>query len=202
MKQRLSRRPCALVIDDYPDTRDLYVTAFSSGGFDVAVAGAPAEAAARLALRRPDVVLADVKSPAGLAEVLETLALSDPAGRAPLIVVGADVHGHGVGHTLTSAVVALSKPCLPDALVWQARQLVGAAATAIEPGSLPSAEAITMWRIGPLECIYRARTVPEGCSHLEIRRGAAVIWLEQTATADDAADRSLQLRRLAERSLL
>ena len=146
---------------------------------------------------------ADVKSAAGLTEVLEAVAVSDPAGRVPLIVVGVDVHlqGSGSGHTLTSAVVSVTKPCLPDALVWQARQLLGIREE-LAPEPLPSAEVITLWRVDELECLYRARSSPDGCSHLEVRRGPTVIWVEQTASALEAHARSDQLKHLAKRLLL
>jgi hypothetical protein len=43
-------------------------------------------------------------------------------------------------------------------------------------------------------------TTPDGCSHLEVRRGPSVLWLEQAGVPIDAHAR--QLRHLAERQLL
>ena len=58
-----SERPRVLVVDDYPDAREMYAEYLQYSGFDVIEAGNGIEALERAADSAPDVILMDLSLP-------------------------------------------------------------------------------------------------------------------------------------------
>ena len=195
-------RPTVLVVDDYPDTSELYAEAFSMSGFNVVVLRDPDEIVQRVASFEPALIVVDVKSSLESAKLLRRLNETD-SRHAPLIFVGADVHAAPEELELPPArAVRLPKPCLPDLLVQQARSLLG-----LEPMEDPSSRArsyepeVVLWRFGAMVCRYRPNSRLGAPATLEVHRDTQIVWRESAASGLEAVDRSVRLRTMAERGL-
>ena len=56
-------KPCVLLVDDYPDAREMYSSTCEYSGFDVIEAGNGIEALQQAIEREPDIILMDLSLP-------------------------------------------------------------------------------------------------------------------------------------------
>jgi CheY-like chemotaxis protein len=118
-------RPKVLLVDDYLDSLEVWALFLSSEGFDVNTAADGPTALQLVESTTPDVIVMDLDLPgmSGI-DVARTLRAQAAHARLPLIAV--------TGHTGTKLDAAraagfdaaLVKPCAPDALTAQIRQLL------------------------------------------------------------------------------
>jgi CheY-like chemotaxis protein len=115
-----------LLVDDYPDAREMYHESLDRAGFDVVQAANGMEAIARAVDSSPDVILMDLSLP-----VMDgweaTRRLKSDARTAAIPVVA--LTGHAVTAVSRDARSAgcdliVSKPCLPDDLVVAIRAVL------------------------------------------------------------------------------
>lgn len=118
--------PLVLVVDDYDDSREMFMEALSFSGFRVAQAATGREALAQAFSLLPDLILMDLSLPE-LSGIEATRCLKDDprTRRIPIVALT----GHGVGRHSKEAKAAgcesfLTKPCLPDALVGEIRRVL------------------------------------------------------------------------------
>jgi two-component system chemotaxis response regulator CheY len=119
-----------LVVDDSPVTRKMVRRALGLCGLDVGEvheAGDGAEALARLAAHRVDLVLADINMPVMNGMELVRRMSADPALAAiPVVVVATPISEQKVEQLLDSGARAyLAKPFRPEALRDLVLQIVG-----------------------------------------------------------------------------
>jgi CheY-like chemotaxis protein len=109
-----------LVVDDDPDTTDLFAAALAACGADVVTATSAAEALRALAARAPDVVVTDIAMPGadGYWLLREIRQLEDARARAlPVLAVTAFGREHFRARVLAAGFVdRLEKPVDPEAL--------------------------------------------------------------------------------------
>src|SRR5438046_8654140 len=61
--KKTSRKPIVLLVDDYPDAREMYAEYLEFSGFDIVQAGNGVEAIERAIDSHPDVILMDLSLP-------------------------------------------------------------------------------------------------------------------------------------------
>lgn len=123
-------RPKVLLVDDYLDSLEVWAMYLNAEGFDVSTAADGIAALALITSTQLDVIVMDLDLPGmtGI-EVAKALRARATVPRIPLIAV--------TGHTGTRLDAAreagfdaaLVKPCAPDALTSQIRQLLAARPT-------------------------------------------------------------------------
>lgn len=129
--------PLVLVVEDYPDAREMYAEYLRFSGFRVAEARNGEEALEKSFTLLPDVVLMDLALP--LMDGWEaTRRLKSDDRTAHIIVVALTGHalaGHAEGARRAGCDAFVTKPCLPDELVDEIRRLLAlrAAPTEDEP---------------------------------------------------------------------
>jgi DNA-binding response OmpR family regulator len=115
-------RGLVLIVDDHPDTRDLFVTVLTSAGFKCVGAATAAEALHRARVMRFDVVVMDVGLPTradGMALARQLRALPD----APPVIA---VTGHRLDEESATELFAiqLMKPVDPEEVVSAALRAI------------------------------------------------------------------------------
>jgi CheY-like chemotaxis protein len=127
--------PLVLIVEDYEDARAMYAEFLKLSGFRVAEAVNGVEALQLAFDLRPDVILMDLALPR-LDGWEATRQLKADARTRHIPVVA--LTGHALASHVESARQAgcdafVSKPCLPDALVYQIRRMLarGHGATAL-----------------------------------------------------------------------
>jgi two-component system cell cycle response regulator DivK len=121
------RAPLVLVVEDYPDAREMYAEYLRFSGFRVDEARNGEEALEKAFTLLPDVVLMDLALP--LMDGWEaTRRLKSDRRTAHIIVVALTGHalsGHAEGARRAGCDAFVTKPCLPDELVDEIRRLLG-----------------------------------------------------------------------------
>jgi CheY-like chemotaxis protein len=119
-------RPRVLVVDDYPDAREMYAEYLEFSGFDVIQAVNGMEALQRAVDTAPDIILMDLSLP-----VMDgweaTRRLKEDARTNSIPVVA--LTGHALAGISEGAMKAgcdafVTKPCLPEDLVKEIRKLI------------------------------------------------------------------------------
>jgi CheY-like chemotaxis protein len=136
-------RPRVLLVDDYPDAREMYGEYLDISGFDVIEAANGFEALQRAVDDNPDIILMDLSLP--LMDGWEaTRRLKADVRTASIPVVG--LTGQALAGTSEGARAAgcdgfVIKPCLPEDLVREIRRVLSLRATPMPAASptLPSA---------------------------------------------------------------
>ena len=109
-----------VIVDDDPDTRDLYATILTACGAAVAEAANARDALAVIAERRPHVVVSDIAMPEGDGYWLigELRRVDDPVlSRLPVVAVTAFGREHSRDRVLAGGFVEhLQKPVEPETL--------------------------------------------------------------------------------------
>jgi CheY-like chemotaxis protein len=125
-----SERPRVLVVDDYPDAREMYAEYLQFSGFDVIEAGNGMEAIERAADRAPDIILMDLSLPVMDGwEATRRLKADKATADIPIVALT----GHALAGILEGAKKAgcdafVTKPCLPEDLVKEIRKVLSAPA--------------------------------------------------------------------------
>ena len=122
----MSVAPLVLVVEDYPDAREMYAEYLRFSGFRVEEARNGEEALAKAQESVPDVVLMDLALP--LMDGWEaTRRLKSDRRTASTLVVALTGHalaGHAEGARRAGCDAFVTKPCLPDELVDVIRKLL------------------------------------------------------------------------------
>lgn len=127
MIQESPPAPLVLVVEDYPDTRELYAEYLRLSGFRVAEACDGIEAIERASELTPDIILMDLALPRMDGwEATRRLKADVRTQRIPIVALT----GHALAGHLESARRAgcqafVTKPCLPDTLVTEIRRMLG-----------------------------------------------------------------------------
>jgi len=126
---RILHGVCVLVVDDDPDTTDLFATALSACGADVVTTLGAREALSILTARPPDAVVTDIAMPGadGYWLVREIRQLADARARdLPVVAVTAFGREHSRARTLAAGFVDhLVKPVEPEALCGAVARALG-----------------------------------------------------------------------------
>lgn len=126
MTERNGARPRVLLVDDYPDAREMYSEYLDFSGFDVIEAANGIEALQRAIDGRPDIILMDLSLP--IMDGWEaTRRLKSEARTADIPVVA--ITGHAIAGVSEGAKEAgcaafVTKPCLPEDLVKEIRRVL------------------------------------------------------------------------------
>jgi CheY-like chemotaxis protein len=121
-----AERPRVLLVDDYPDAREMYTEYLEFSGFDVVQAGNGMEALQRAADPTPDIILMDLSLP--LMDAWEATRRPKADVRTASIPVVA-LTGHALAGISEGAKKAgcdafVTKPCLPEDLVKEIRRIL------------------------------------------------------------------------------
>jgi two-component system, cell cycle response regulator DivK len=120
-------RPRVLIVDDYPDAREMYGEYLESAGFDVIQAANGVEALRRAADEAPDIVLMDLSLPVMDGwEATRRLKADVRTSAIPVVVLTGHVLS-GMSEIVQQAGGAafVAKPCLPENLVEEVRRVLG-----------------------------------------------------------------------------
>jgi two-component system cell cycle response regulator DivK len=135
-------QPLILVVEDYPDAREMYAEYLRFSGFRVAEARNGEEALARARQDVPDVVLMDLSLPLMDGWEATRRLKSDPRTASTLVVAltGHALAGHAEGARRAGCDAFVTKPCLPDELVEVIHKLLDARAqsAASDAAALPA----------------------------------------------------------------
>ena len=125
MKKK-GKKPVVLLVDAYPDAREMYAEYLEFSGFEIVQAGNGVEAIERAHDSHPDVILMDLSLPVMDGwEATRRLKADDTTKDIPVLAVT----GHalsGVSHDAKKAGCDgfITKPCLPEDLVAEIRKVL------------------------------------------------------------------------------
>jgi two-component system, cell cycle response regulator DivK len=117
-----------LIVDDFPDNREMYADFLGFAGFTVFMAANGKEALDQAFANRPDIVLMDLSLP-GMDGWEATRRLkADPRTRdIPVVALtGHALAGHSQGAKEAGCDGFIAKPCLPEDLLKQLNSLLDA----------------------------------------------------------------------------
>jgi len=123
---RNSDRPRVLLVDDYPDAREMYTEYLEFSGFDVVEAGNGMEALQRAVDSTPDIILMDLSLPVMDGwEATRRLKADKCTAAIPVVALT----GHALADISEGAKRAgcdafVTKPCLPEDLVREIRKIL------------------------------------------------------------------------------
>lgn len=122
-----SERPRVLLVDDYPDAREMYSEYLRLSGFEVVEASNGLEALQRAALDAPDIILMDLSLPVmdGWEATRRLKADSDTAAIPVVAFTAHVVAGVSARAAAAGCDAFVTKPCLPEDLVREIRLLLG-----------------------------------------------------------------------------
>lgn len=112
-------RPRVLLVDDYPDAREMYSEYLDFAGFDVVEAANGMEALARAVDATPDIILMDLSLPVMDGwEATRRLKADRRTARIPVVALtGHALAGISDGAMRAGCDAFVTKPCLPEDLV-------------------------------------------------------------------------------------
>jgi len=119
-------RPRVLVVDDFPDAREMYAEYLSYAGFDVIEAGNGAEALDRAVDSQPDVIVMDLSLPVmdGWEATRRLKARSETTNIPIVALTGHVLAGISEGAKRAGCDAFVTKPCLPEDLVKEIRKVL------------------------------------------------------------------------------
>ena len=119
-------RPRVLLVDDYPDAREMYSEYLQSSGFDVIEAGNGMEALQRAAESAPDIILMDLSLPVMDGwEATRRLKADPRTAQIPVVALtGHELAGISEGAKKAGCDAFVTKPCLPDELVKEIKRVL------------------------------------------------------------------------------
>jgi two-component system cell cycle response regulator DivK len=125
-----SDRPRVLLVDDYPDAREMYTEYLEFSGFDVIGAGNGLEALQRAVDANPDIILMDLSLPVMDGwEATRRLKADDRTASIPVVALtGHALAGISEGAKKAGCDAFVTKPCLPEDLVREIRKILDAPA--------------------------------------------------------------------------
>jgi two-component system cell cycle response regulator DivK len=119
-------RPRVLLVDDYPDAREMYTEYLEFSGFDVVQAGNGMEALQRATEDAPDIILMDLSLPVmdGWEATRRLKADARTAGIPVVALTGHALAGISEGAKKAGCDAFVTKPCLPEDLVTEIRKIL------------------------------------------------------------------------------
>jgi two-component system, cell cycle response regulator DivK len=119
-------KPCVLLVDDYPDAREMYSEYLQYSGFDVIEAGNGIEALQQAIEREPDIILMDLSLPVmdGWEATRRLKADRRTAGIPVVALTGHALAGISEGARRAGCDAFVTKPCLPEDLVKEIRKVL------------------------------------------------------------------------------
>ena len=126
MNKTKPERPCVLLVDDYPDAREMYSEYLQYSGFDVIEAGNGIEALQQAIDREPDIILMDLSLPVMDGwEATRRLKADRRTARIPVVALtGHALAGISEGARRAGCDAFVTKPCLPEDLVKEIRKVL------------------------------------------------------------------------------
>jgi two-component system, cell cycle response regulator DivK len=126
MNKTKPERPCVLLVDDYPDAREMYSEYLQYSGFDVIEAGNGIEALQQAIEREPDIILMDLSLPVmdGWEATRRLKADRRTAGIPVVALTGHALAGISEGARRAGCDAFVTKPCLPEDLVKEIRKVL------------------------------------------------------------------------------
>jgi two-component system cell cycle response regulator DivK len=127
------QRPRVLLVDDYPDAREMYSEYLEFSGFDVVEAGNGMEALQRAVDTAPDIILMDLSLPVMDGWEATRRLKADQRTRAiPVVALtGHALAGISEGAKQAGCDAFVTKPCLPEDLVREIRKILDAPSSSI-----------------------------------------------------------------------
>ena len=121
-----TKRPRVLVVDDYPDAREMYSEYLEFSGFDVIQAVNGIEALQRAVDAAPDIILMDLSLPVMDGwEATRRLKEDARTNRIPVVALtGHALEGISEGAAKAGCDAFVTKPCLPEDLVKEIRKIL------------------------------------------------------------------------------
>jgi len=121
-----TERPRVLVVDDYPDVREMYSEYLEFSGFDVIQAVNGIEALQRAVDAAPDIILMDLSLPVMDGwEATRRLKEDARTSRIPVVALtGHALAGISEGASKAGCDAFVTKPCLPEDLVKEIRKIL------------------------------------------------------------------------------
>jgi two-component system, cell cycle response regulator DivK len=119
-------RPRVLLVDDYPDAREMYTEYLEFSGFEVVEAGNGMEALQRAIDASPDIILMDLSLPVmdGWEATRRLKADSRTASIPVVALTGHALAGISEGAKKAGCDAFVTKPCLPEDLVREIRRIL------------------------------------------------------------------------------
>jgi CheY-like chemotaxis protein len=120
--------PLVLIVDDFPDNRQMYAEFLVFSGLRVAEAANGHEALEKATDLMPDVIVMDLSLP-GMDGWEATRRLKDNPRTKNILVMALTGHalaGHSKGAIEAGCDAFVTKPCLPDRLLGEIQRLLGA----------------------------------------------------------------------------
>jgi two-component system cell cycle response regulator DivK len=127
------QRPRVLLVDDYPDAREMYSEYLEYSGFDVVEAGNGMEALQRAVDTAPDIILMDLSLPVmdGWEATRRLKADQRTKGIPVVALTGHALAGISEGAKQAGCDAFVTKPCLPEDLVREIRKILDAPSSSI-----------------------------------------------------------------------
>ena len=125
-------RPRVLLVDDYPDAREMYSEYLQFSGFEVVEAANGIEALQSALERTPDIILMDLSLPVMDGwEATRRLKADDRTASIPVVALtGHALAGISEGAKRAGCDAFVTKPCLPEDLVKEIRKVLDESASA------------------------------------------------------------------------
>ncbi len=119
-------RPRVLLVDDYPDAREMYSEYLQFSGFDVVEATNGMEALQSAIDRSPDIILMDLSLPVMDGwEATRRLKADERTASIPVVALtGHALAGISEGAKQAGCDAFVTKPCLPEDLVKEIRRIL------------------------------------------------------------------------------
>ena len=119
-------RPRVLLVDDYPDAREMYAEYLEFCGFDVVEAGNGIEALQRAVDTAPDIILMDLSLPVMDGwEATRRLKADHRTAAIPVVALtGHALAGISEGAKKAGCDAFVTKPCLPEDLVREIKKIL------------------------------------------------------------------------------
>jgi CheY-like chemotaxis protein len=126
MEMKNPDRPRVLLVDDYPDAREMYTEYLTFSGFDVVEASNGAEALQRAIETAPDIILMDLSLPVMDGwEATRRLKADKKTASIPVVALtGHALAGISEGAKRAGCDAFVTKPCLPEDLVREIRRIL------------------------------------------------------------------------------
>ena len=119
-------RPRVLLVDDYPDAREMYTEYLEFSGFEVVEAGNGMEALQKAVEAQPDIILMDLSLPVMDGwEATRWLKADERTAAIPVVALtGHALAGISEGAKKAGCDAFVTKPCLPEDLVREIRRIL------------------------------------------------------------------------------
>jgi two-component system, cell cycle response regulator DivK len=121
-------RPRVLLVDDYPDAREMYTEYLEFSGYEVIGAGNGLEALQRAVDASPDIILMDLSLPVMDGwEATRRLKADQRTASIPVVALtGHALAGISEGAKKAGCDAFVTKPCLPEDLVREIKKILDA----------------------------------------------------------------------------